>query len=549
MSTKTQPIKGPVDFAIVTALRIERDAVLRRISDIRRVQEDTEPLTFYHGQIMIPVSSERYTVVVIMLLGMGNDEAAIATTRVIQRWQPANVLMVGIAGGVPGKVGLGDVVVAESSYYYELAKRTPKGEQRRPQHFMCDRLLYGRALAYEAAEWKGDIGVARPGITAEETFSPDVCFGVIASGEKVIADKKTVPRLLKEDPKIVAVAMEGTGMGRAALNNSPQPGFLEVRGICDFADEHKNDDWQSFAADAAAAFTAGLLRSRPIAPLQAKVQEGSRDASPLLILRAESLRSVAADEVLAAFGDDLKGRDMETVALDFTDLVTGDVIADPEAAAQRLSDPQGTLFGALSRRSDAEFVFHGLAHIPLLVLAGHLVTDRQRVRLFDFHPEAGTWAWQDDASDLPALATHGVPRRNINRAGDAIVRMAISYPVNAVTARAVVPRPLLEIGLALPTPTRSIVHSEEQTRAYGRDFRRVMDAIARHAPACRRVHLFYAGPVSLAFHIGQQVSANIHPAVTVWNFRRGAYEWGIDLAAASVGEPCIVRPENLLDAA
>jgi nucleoside phosphorylase len=38
----------------------------------------------------------------------------VATTRVIQRWQPEHVLMVGIAGGVPGKVALGDVVVAES---------------------------------------------------------------------------------------------------------------------------------------------------------------------------------------------------------------------------------------------------------------------------------------------------------------------------------------------------------------------------------------------------------------------------------------------------
>jgi hypothetical protein len=40
-------------------------------------------------------------------------------------------------------------------------------------------------------------------------------------------------------------------------------------------------------------------------------------------------------------------------------------------------------------------VFHGLVHIPLAVLAGHLVADRQRVRMFDFHPNvgSGTWAW------------------------------------------------------------------------------------------------------------------------------------------------------------
>jgi nucleoside phosphorylase len=82
-----------------------------------------------------------------MLLGMGNDEAAISTVRVIDRWRPAYILMVGIAGGVPGKVSLGDVVISDFVYYYEPAKRTPKGDQRRAQQFLSDRLLYGRACA------------------------------------------------------------------------------------------------------------------------------------------------------------------------------------------------------------------------------------------------------------------------------------------------------------------------------------------------------------------------------------------------------------------
>ena len=49
------------------------------------------------------------------------------------------------------------------------------------------------------------------------------------------------------------------------------------------------------------------------------------------------------------------------------------------------------------------------------------------------------------------------------------------------------------------------------------------------------------GPMALAFHLGQQISENIHPPVTVWNFSRG-YEWGIDLAAAVTGDPCVMHP-------
>ena len=37
---------------------------------------------------------------------------------------------------------------------------------------------------------------------------------------------------------------------------------------------------------------------------------------------------------------------------------------------------------------------------------------------------------------------------------------------------------------------------------------------------------------------------NIHPPVTVWIYSR-AYDWGIDLARARLGEPCIVKPIDM----
>ena len=99
--------------------------------------------------------------VVTLLLNMGNEDAAVATTRIIHRWQPKHVLMVGIAGGVAGKVALGDIVVADTIYYYELAKLTPDGVEGRPADFVTSRLLYGRAQAYEASA-NGGMGRVSP---------------------------------------------------------------------------------------------------------------------------------------------------------------------------------------------------------------------------------------------------------------------------------------------------------------------------------------------------------------------------------------------------
>lgn len=540
--TETKLKQEQIDFAIVTALKIEREAVLKRLDEYRQIQEDHEPLTYYHGSLTIPSTKQKYSVVVVELLGMGNLEAAAATTRLILRWQPASVLMVGIAFGIPGKVNIGDVVVADSVHYYELSKLAKKSVQARPQQFITNTLLYGRAKAYEATEWKGEIGVVRPGASEAESQVPEARFGTIASGEKLIARSAFRDGLLKNNAKIIAGAMEGAGVAKAVVNHSPSPQFLEIRGICDYGDEEKNDLWQIFAANAAAAFTMGLLRSKPITPLGARPVKGK--ANPLLILRAQSLRQIGPEELPESFSTDLKTRDLETVPLDFTDLVRSDALTDPAEAVRRLADPQGALYGALARRDEVELVFHGIVHIPLATLAGFLASDRQPVRLFDYQPSETppSWAWPEAGQNFPSLNLKGLPKRKVSHAGEAIIRMGVSYPVGQTQTAQLISNPIIDVDLSVPQPIRSVVRSEEQTRAYGREFRRVIDAIANLSPECGRVHLFYAGPVSLAFHLGQQISANIHPPVTVWNYRQNRYEWGVDLTAASLGKESVVWP-------
>jgi deoxycytidine triphosphate deaminase len=257
----------PIDFAFVTALPKERDALLKHLGPYKKVQFGFEPLTYYRGRIKIPITDatdEYYEVVVVMLLGMGTGEATIGAMSVIERWQPKNVIMVGIAAGVPGKVALGDIVVADFVFYYELAKRTLQGEQRRAQYFYSDRLLYGRALAHEGNDWKDKIRIEPP-----DRIYIDVHFGAIASGDKILADAMTLKQLLNECPELMAVAMEGAGVAGAASHQPHPPRFLEVRSICDYGDGEKNDRWQAFAAEAATVFTINLLRSRPVPPIGA----------------------------------------------------------------------------------------------------------------------------------------------------------------------------------------------------------------------------------------------------------------------------------------
>jgi deoxycytidine triphosphate deaminase len=252
-----------VDFALVTALPKERDALLKHLDSCEKKEFDLDPLTYYRGRIYIPTRNDYYEVVVIMPLGMGNVKASFASMDGFTRWRPANVILAGIAGGVSGKVTLGDIVVADFVYYYELMKRMPRNEQIRGQFFPSDRLLYGRALGNKANDWISKIGIKRPNTPQMDTSSPKVHFGAIGSGEKIIADERALKQLLKTCPELLAVAMEGAGVAGAA-SYQLRPRFLEIRSICDYANVNKNDDWQEYAAEAAAAYTISLLRSGPV---------------------------------------------------------------------------------------------------------------------------------------------------------------------------------------------------------------------------------------------------------------------------------------------
>jgi 5'-methylthioadenosine/S-adenosylhomocysteine nucleosidase len=253
-----------VDFAIVTALPVERDAVLKCLDEYKKVQEDNES-TYYHGYVTISDTKERYEIIVALLTDIGNLKAASVTTRIIERWNPLNVIMVGIAGGVRDKVELGDVVVAKFVCYYELAKITDKEDERRIRQFPCASLLIDRTLNLND-KWKKEIRISSS--NTHLSNQPNVHFGAIASGEKVIADSKTLPQLLKKCPELKAIAMEGAGVAEAVELDSIR--FIEIRGISDLANPDKNDDWHSDAANAAATFTMALLRSRPFTPYLVK---------------------------------------------------------------------------------------------------------------------------------------------------------------------------------------------------------------------------------------------------------------------------------------
>jgi nucleoside phosphorylase len=85
-----------------------------------------------------------------------------------------------------------------------------------------------------------------------------VHYGTIASGNQVIRDGLQRDRLSSELGNILCFEMEAAGL----MNSFP---CLVIRGICDYADSHKNKKWQPYAAATAAAYAKEILSVIPAA--------------------------------------------------------------------------------------------------------------------------------------------------------------------------------------------------------------------------------------------------------------------------------------------
>jgi nucleoside phosphorylase len=263
-----------------------------------------------------------HNVVVAVMPEIGNNTAAAVATQLLNDFPSIRfVLLVGIGGGVPSATGepdirLGDVVVSQPTdtfggvVQYDLGKRLVDGRFERTgqmnkppavlsasvrklqaQHFrqggdrilvylseMMQRNVRMQAKYSFPADHQDQLFLSsyahQPGATcgqcdpsqtvsrpARPDHQPRIHYGTIGSANMVVKDGATRDGL-KKDMDILCVEMEAAGL----MDSFP---CLVIRGICDYADSHKNKWWQPYAAAVAAAYMKELLM---VIPAQRVVQ-------------------------------------------------------------------------------------------------------------------------------------------------------------------------------------------------------------------------------------------------------------------------------------
>jgi nucleoside phosphorylase len=87
-----------------------------------------------------------------------------------------------------------------------------------------------------------------------------VHYGTIASGNQVMRSAAERDKVSAELGGVLCFEMEAAGL----MNSFP---CLVIRGICDYADSHKNKRWQPYAAATAAACAKEVLSIIPVAEM------------------------------------------------------------------------------------------------------------------------------------------------------------------------------------------------------------------------------------------------------------------------------------------
>jgi len=290
-------------IGIITALPKEYAAVsilLENKKDKYKVPGPGASRRYCLGEI--PTEKGNKHSLVLANAGMGNNIAATRASLLLEHFPNVkSIIMVGIAGGVPNPdkvddhVRLGDIVVSNENgvIQYDLIKQEIHDITHRNLPRPPSASLLEAVKCLEAEEILGDrpwekyidqalsiIKTIRPSEDKDILYcsdsqeeiikhpndpkrikgQPRVFIGPIASANILQKDPKARDKL-RDKFGVKAIEMEASGIADATWNH--EVGYLVVRGICDYCDSHKNDEWQQYAAVVAAAYTRALIESMP----------------------------------------------------------------------------------------------------------------------------------------------------------------------------------------------------------------------------------------------------------------------------------------------
>lgn len=207
-------------IGIIGAMQIEVDALKKEmiINEVRTISRvDFYSGTLWGQQVVLAVS------------GIGKVNAAICTQTMIITYSPDVIINSGVAGGVYGKVNIGDIVIGTSMVQHDFESLDAK--KGWIQEF--DLINFPCSL-----KW-----IERIESAATTIHHIDIKRGIIASGDQFMNDQVLInEKALHFDA--IAFEMEGASIAHVCYANNVD--CVVIRSISDNGDEHATINFYEF---------------------------------------------------------------------------------------------------------------------------------------------------------------------------------------------------------------------------------------------------------------------------------------------------------------
>lgn len=242
------------DILVICALPEEREQLFEAFSVPKDVRKRTiQSFRADYNFIYQKFSYSQYNVAVVTQNAMGMAAATSLTTRAILAMQPKIVVMVGICAGRKGKVGLGDIIIADQVFDYTAGKKYVDRFAPRPLSFCADDDIrnYVAVSVLNNDQLSDSISQAWRGRRISHRIS--IHMKAIASGTAVIDDEQTMMSAAAIQDNLYGIDMEAYGVALACSALRTQ--WLVIKSVQDFADGKKEQDEgqvREFAAFASA---------------------------------------------------------------------------------------------------------------------------------------------------------------------------------------------------------------------------------------------------------------------------------------------------------
>jgi nucleoside phosphorylase/tetratricopeptide (TPR) repeat protein len=247
------------DICILCALYEEASVIIEEFeirsgATFTKAFRRTNKLEYRHATIQ-NLRGEELSVFVTWLSDMGPIRTALDIKPLLQETKPRFVAMTGICAGDRNKVKLGDLIVATSAYHPEEGKITV-GTNDQPVHLPETReagaTTQVRQYVQSFATWREPVReLNRQKLNATDELHCHI--GAMASTLAVRSDNPFPKWTSQHHRKTLGIDTE-TAAFYTALHDFPLIHGLVAKGVSDYGDNSKTDEYRDYAARSSAVY-------------------------------------------------------------------------------------------------------------------------------------------------------------------------------------------------------------------------------------------------------------------------------------------------------